>query len=251
MNAIHRWNYQCLDQSSQTINETIWSKDKPTQCKDGSHTLIDGSQTIVETISSNEVTAKEDSDGYFETTQVNFDIPTGTPGAISEHDISWPMNILMWRTILTPTADMVGDVITVMGSPETTVGTLTADGTIGDTILNVDSTVLDNTIRGFLITIDDTVNKDVLGRCVGVDKVNGTITVENGLSYNYLTGSPVKISVYIIKDIFITDTNTIDVGMKGFKGKMLSAGTILRIYYTNNSGTSKTFKWRVEYYNEG
>ena len=54
------------------------------------------------------------------------------------------MDILLWKTILTPTPDMIGDTISVLAVPETTVGVLTVGASIGDTVLNVNSTVTDN-----------------------------------------------------------------------------------------------------------
>ncbi|GAH07313.1 unnamed protein product, partial [marine sediment metagenome] len=153
----------------------------------------------------------------FETTHVNMAIPFGTPGAVTEHDVSWPMDILMWRTLLTPLSDMIGDQISVLAAPETTVGIVTSLVSIGDTVINVNSTVTDNTIRGFLITLDDGVNKDVLGRCTNVDGGAGTITVTTPTTYSFAAmTTPVKISVYLLKDIDITDTKVIDIGSKGF-----------------------------------
>lgn len=228
-----------------------WDTVEPTVCPNDSGHSISGPITIVETISVNKFTAVENSDGYFETSHVKMDIPSNLPETVTEHDVSWPMDILLWKTILTPTSDMIGDEINVVASPETTVGVVGAPVGIGDTVITVNSTVLENTMRGFLITLDDTVNKDVLGRCTNIDLNNSTITVETPTSYAYSPGTPVKISVYIIKDLYISDTNNVDIGAKGFQGKSLPAGTILRVYYTNNSGTSKVFRWRPEYYNLG
>ncbi len=58
-------------------------------------------------------------------------------------------------------------------------------------------------------------------------------------------------SIYIIKDLYITDTDRIPIGRKGMKGKIVPQGKIIRVYYTNNSGTAKTLRWRPEYYNNG
>ena len=226
-----------------------WKDDPPTVCPHNSvHEIITNS--IKE--STNSFTAEENSEGYFETTHIPMDIPSGTPGDITEHDVSWDMDILLWMTYLTPTSDMIGDEISVLAAPETTVGVLTAPAGIGDTVLNVNSTVTDNVWRGFIITLDDGVNKDVLGRCTAVDAGAGTITVKTPTSFAFAAGTtPVKMSIYVIKDIYVMDTETIPIGGKGFRGKNLPAGTILRVYYTNNSGTAKLYRWRIEYYNIG
>jgi len=250
---INRYQVYCIEEGKfiETLSETA-----PTECPNPinhtSRAINQDLTSIIETFDKNIIRAEEDTDGYFETTHITMSIPSGTPGDTTEHDVSWPMDILLWRTLLTPTSDMIGDQISVLASPETTVGVLAAPVNIGDTVLTVNSTVIDNMWRGFLITLDDGVNKDVLGRCTAIDSGASTITVETATSYAFAAGTtPVKISVYILKDLYISDTNVIDIGTKGFKGKTITAGTILRVYYTNNSGTAKTFRWRPEYYNDG
>ena len=244
---IHKWEYKCVEED---ILVYMWSTDVPTTCPNNNGHTIDTNApiSIIETISSNTFRAEENTDGYFETEHIEMNIPSGTPGDVTEHDVSWPMDIILWKTLLTPTSDMINDQISALASPETTVGVIGASVNIGDTVLTVNSTVLDNTLRGFLITLDDGVNKDVLGRCIAKDDINSTITVNTATSFAYAPGTPVKISVYIIKDLFITDTNVIVIGGKGLKGKSVPAGLILRVYYTNNSGTAKTFRWRTEQY---
>jgi len=243
--------YQIYCKSEKKIIKE-WSLTPLTKCPNSINHEVDLDSSKIDEGYNNTIIAQEASDGYFETTHVNMSIPDGTPGTVTEHDVSWPMDILMWRTLLTPLSDMIGDQLSVLAGPETTVGIVTSLVNIGDTVINVNSTVIANTIRGFLITLNDGVNKDVLGRCTAVDTGASTITVTTPTTHSFAAmTTPVKISIYLLKDIDITDTKVIDIGSKGFKGKNLPAGTILRVYYTNNSGTAKTFKWRPEYYNLG
>ena len=230
-----------------------WNTIEPTVCPNNNTHSIDTALTVIlETISEKKVIAKENSDGYFETTHVEMNIPSGTPGDVSPNDVTWPMDILLWRTLITPTSDMIGDYISVVASPETTVGVLTAPLVGGETVLNVNSTVTANMWRGFLVNIFDGVNKDVLGRCTNVDIGAGTITVETPVTNAFSAGTTyVQIGVFVLKDIYIADTSTIDIGLKGAKGKLIEANMILRVLYTNNSGTNKTLRWRAEYYNNG
>ena len=223
-----------------------WNTSTPTLCPNNSYHSIAADSVRLADDYKDIAEVKENSDGYFETTHIVMNVPTGSPGDIVTHDVTWPMDILLWRTLLTQTSDMNGDSISVVAAPETTVAVLTATVNVGDTVLNVNSTA--NIERGFLITLDDGTNKDVLGRCTAVDSGAGTITVETATSYSYVANDPVKISIYILKDIDIVNTETMDIGSKGFKGKTITQGTILRIYYTNNSGTSKTVRWRPELY---
>ena len=247
--SVHNYRIWCVTESAYVYT---WGTETPTVCPNNpAHTIDANSITIVETVSTNAVTAEENSNGYFETTHIIMNVPVGTPGDIVTQDITWPMDILLWKTLLTPTSDMIGDVISVLASPETTVGVATAPVNIGVTTINVNSTVTANTQRGFLITLDDGVNKDVCGRCTAVDANAGTISFQTATVNSFTAGTPVKISVYVLNNIRIIDTNIIDIGGKGFKGKTIPVGLTLRIYYTNNSGTSKTVVWRAEYYANG
>ena len=238
----------CYDENSIVYS---WGSVAPTVCPNNSNHSVDPNSVQTSIKYDDSIKAEETSDGYFETSTVTMVIPAGTPGTVTEHDVSWPMDILLWNTRINPTTPMIDDEMTVVAAPETTIGVLGATGATGATVLTVDSNVIANSYRGFLTTLDDGVNKDVVGRTTNIDSVNSQITVETPLSYEFAPGTPVKISVYILKDIYIGNTNEIVIGLKGFKGKMVTAGTILRVYYTNNSGTEKTIRWRPEYYNLG
>ena len=246
---VNQYRVWCNDEAAYVYT---WDSVEPTVCPNNNTHIINTSlTTIVNTVATNRVIAEENSDGYFETEHITINIPSGTPGDLFEHDVTWPMDVLLWRTLITPTSDMIGDTISVVASPETTVGVLTAPVTGGDTVFNVNSTVTDNMWRGFLVNLSDGVNKDFLGRCINVDSVAGTITVSTAAVNNFAAGSAVQIGVFTLKDIYVADTSTIDIGLKGAKGKTVTAGMIMRVRYTNNSGTSKTLRWRSEIYNQG
>lgn len=228
-----------------------WSDVPPTVCPNSINHEIELNSVKIDESYNGNIIVQEASDGYFETTHIKMNVPSGNPGDVTEHDITWIFDVLLWKSVLTPLSDMIGDKISVLAQPETQIGIIGATAAIGSTTFGVNSTVLENIWRGFLITLNDGVNKNVVGRCTIIDKINNTITVETPTTVEFLTGTHVQISVYVLKDIDIIDTNPIDIGSKGFKGKILNAGKILRVYYTNNSGTSKLFRWRPEYYNLG
>lgn len=254
---VHKY---CIWCDTESANVYTWATSTPTVCpNNNTHSINTNLTTIVETVSSNQVEvtsgkiiAQENSDGYFETSHIEMSISSGTPGAITPHDVTWPMDFLLWRTLFTPTADMVGDYISVVASPNTTIGVLTAPVTPGTTTFNVNSTVTANMMRGFLVNLYDGVNNNILGRCTNVNVGAGTITVQTATTNSFAAGTTyVQIGIYVLKDIFIADTSIIDIGLKGSKGKTITAGMILRVFYTNNSGTSKTIRWRYEGYLQG
>jgi hypothetical protein len=253
MTDVYQYRVYCNTEAAYVY---VWGTTGPTVCpNNNTHSINTSLTAIVNTVSTNTVVASEDSkDGYFETSHIIMTIPSGTPGNIIPNDVSWPMNVLLWKTIITPTSDMIGDSISVVASPETTIGVLTSPigiGATGAAVLNVSATVISNIWRGFRVNLFDGVNKNVLGRCTDVNKVNNTITVEIANTNGFAAGAYVQIGVFVIKEIFITDTAIIDIGTKGFKGKTINAGVKLRVLYTNNSGTAKTLRWRIEMYNLG
>lgn len=228
----------------------VWGP-KPTVCPHNSVHEIALDSVRVDENFNNTIIAAENTYGDFETEPVNLIVPAGTPGDVTEHDVSWDMDILLWLSYLKPTSDMIGDSITVVAAPETTIGGVTAPISIGDTTISVNPGIFQYVKRGYLITLDDGVNKDVVGRCTAVDSINNTISFKNPTTYAFSPGIPVKMSIYIIKDMPVIDTDRIPIAQKGMKGKNVPQGTIIRVYYTNNSGTSKNVYWRPEYYNNG
>ena len=250
MSEVYLYRLFCIEENEYVYT---WNTKEPSLCPNA-HTdrsINTDITTIVKTIATNTVKTEENTHGDFETQHIKMDIPSGNPGNITEHDVTWDMDVLLWLSYLKPTPDMIGDVINVVAVPETQIGAIVSPVIIGDTVLNVDSGIFTHIQRGYLITLDDEINKDVLGRCVDKDLDNNTITVKSPASFSYNPGTPVKISIYIINNLYITDTDVIPIGHKGMKGKLIEKGKIIRVYYTNNSGTSKTFRWRPEYYNNG
>lgn len=238
----------CNDESSVV---TLFADTPPTVCPNNSVHNIDQESVILSDDYYGKIISQEMSTGDFETTHITMNIVSGVPGAVTTYDVSWPMDILLWKTEMTSNAAMVGDIITVMAAPETTVGVLTAAVSIGTTVLPVNPEIFNYLLRGYTVTLNDGTHKNFLGRCIMGDPVNNTITVETALANSFAAGVPVQMSIYVLKDIYMGDTSTITIGGKGMRGKLLPAGTILRVYYTNNSGTAKTFRWRPEYYNNG
>lgn len=229
----------------------VWGSTPPTTCPNNNTHDIALDSIREDHQFNNKIITEENTTGDFETEDITMEIPQGVPGEVSEHDVTWPMDFLLWKTILKPSSEMIGDLITVLAIPETTVGAIVAPINIGDTTFYVDPGIFNYIKRGYVITLDDTTNKEFLGRITHIDSVSGTITTENATAYGYNPGTPVKMSIYVIKNLYMSDTDPIEIASKGIKGKSIQSGGILRVYYTNNSGTYKMFRWRTEGYNDG
>ncbi len=92
-----------------------------------------------------------------------------------------------------------------------------------------------------------------MGRITAIDTVNLTVTVENELANSYVTSPPtyIKLNVFSVKNFSIDKTENVGFGNKGFRGKTIPAGTILRVRYVNNDGVAKTWNWKAQYYITG
>lgn len=252
MSTVYQYRVYCIEEGK---NVNVWATTTPKLCPNN-HTdrSIDPNRTtVVSSLSTNTIKAEEPTEGYFQATTVEMNIPSGSPGDVTLIDVSWPMDILIWKTEFNPVSDMMGDKINVIGDPGLSVGALTADASATDTVLNVSNTVTDNVIRGFDVQLTDGSTTEKLGRIVGVDKDNFQITVENALTNNFLASSPtyVQLNVCSVKDFKIDTLNKTQFGEKGFRYKTLPANTVMRLEYTNNNGLPKIWNWRIEYYITG
>jgi len=250
MSTIYLYRVYCIQENKDVFQ---WSEIPPTICpNDHGDRTIDSSRTVIVDSRGKEiVTVNEPTDGYYQAITDKIIVPSDTPGSTYIHNLSFPMDVIMWRSEFKPSTNMVGDELSVIAGPDTIVGTLTSSGSIGETTITVSSTVITNVVKGIDIAIDDTVNYQDLGRVTAIDTDNSTITFENSLTNNYAIGSLIKINICMLRDYVIDDdSERLKFGDKGFKGKLIPAGTVMRLKYKNNNGQAKTWYWRLEYYYE-
>lgn len=212
---------------------------------------LDHSRTVRSAQYSNKIVQIQNSTpGNFQYTTIHFNVPSGTPGDVTDHDFAWPMDIMVWRTEFVSSAEHVGDSASTVISPDQIIGILTADANIGDTELSIDSNAFSfpNLTRGIDVKLDDTANSEELGRIVGIDRVNFKINVETPLTQNFLTGTYFIINICIVKDIVINQANrSLLIGQKGFSTIDIPAGIITRFKYKNNDGLAKDVYVEMEY----
>lgn len=249
MTTVYLFKVYCIAEA-QYVN--VWAEDTPTLCpNDHPDRSINplATQTI-DTRTLNQVRVEEPTDGYWMSEEIPMNIPATAPGAVVDIDSTWPYDIRIWRTEFKPIPDSIGDTFSIEAGPNTTVGVLTAPVTGGvDTVFTVSQTVTDNISIGFDVRLTDGGNTEDLGRCIGVDKVNFQIEVENAPVNNYAAGvTLVQMTNVVVRNHTIQNVDRDSFGDKGFKSKLLPANTVLRMSYTNNNGLAKSWPWRVEHY---
>lgn len=246
MTTLYHYKIWCTTENDYIFT---WMTEPPTTCPNNNgHTVDTNSIILIETVSEQAVTIKQPTDGYFMIEHYEFPIPSGTPGDTVTINHVMDDTVLLWITGFDGTPESVGDKFDVVVNPDTTIGVVTSTVNVTDTVINVNSTVTANAVRGMYITLDDTVNVQNVGKILAIDAGAGTLTVKIPSDYTFAPGTLVKINFYMAKNIVINSLNTHNAGEKGFSGKVIPAGTHLRMFYTNNDGAAKTFVWKFGYY---
>lgn len=121
--------------------------------------------------------------------------------------------------------------------PEKIIGELTADVTIGDTILNVSSTVIENMKIGFMCILSDGNINECLGHVLNIDKVNSQITIQIAAVYGYSAISPtyVKLSVLMLKADRIGAAGPHKLGTDKLGSSLVRKNETVRVFYNNFS----------------
>jgi hypothetical protein len=246
MTTIFQWRVHCTAENKDVF---IWSIDKPTLCPNDHIDRAVINAVIVDSLSPTDVIANEPSTGYYQAVSIPMEIPTTELGKLVEIDISFPMDVLLWKTDCNIKESMIGDNICVIIDPDQSIGLITDDALSGINTIKVDSNTLEKIQIGFDVSIDDGNKKENLGRVVDINKEDGVVIVENPPSTNFYKVSNVAVllNICMVRYIIFEDAGDKFVfGDKGFKGKIIEKNTKLRVSYTNNNGLAKTWYWRVE-----
>lgn len=199
----------------------------------------------------NEVVVNEPTTGLFQAKTFPMQVPAGDVGDVSDHDVQWDTDIILWQSSITPAQDMLGDSMCVVYNPDVKVGELTQDAILGDNVIHVTSETFNYVQKGLDLSIDNGVKKEELGEILNCDMVNNTITTRKQVQSNFYTNSGTVDILYnycIVKDRHFENGQEIIFGNKGFRGAEIPEGTKMRVKYTNNSGTAKNIYWHAQFY---
>jgi len=244
--VVNQYRVYCVTESEY---QYVWGTVEPTTCpNNNSHTITSSATVIVSKVESKDVIITQEI------------IPTGgsyraetrkltmVGNDTVQDDRAWlfPANALAIQ--FHTSAENIGDTVTLAIAPNTTVGILTSDVAVNDTILNVSSTVTDFIRVGYELTLTDGINTEVLGVVVNVNPGAGQVTVETACPTAFAAATPtyVQQTVYFIKDFYLQGPYTYKLGDTTIGSSYIPTGTIVRIKYTNNSAAAKTFVGIVE-----
>jgi hypothetical protein len=245
-NTIYKYRIFC-----QTENNfvTTWDKTQPTVCpNNNSHTIDTSSITITEQIADNNVNIIQSQPGFTNGFYIVEGWTLVIPANSSAYkDVSWPYNTSIMTMNLQPSTDNIGDTVNAYAGPDTTIGIITQTLAQNVSVINVNSTVLQNIKLGYNVSIVNNTQNINMGDCISIDTVNSRITCNTVASESIAPGSYIKVSRHIIKNFTFTTNNIINLANKSVSSTAFPANTIARLVYKNNSNTEKTFVYNSEY----
>jgi hypothetical protein len=169
---------------------------------------------------------------------------TAPPNEDYIYTVKWKIPVRVLAVYFSCKEDNIGDIINNIVSPGMTIGILTNNVNIGDTIIPIISQVFDKLEIGFEILI----NNDFIGEIIDIDQLNKTITIGEELQNNYIIGSLIKVQVRPIKNLTINSTNRYSIGLSKIGGALILENTLVNVVYSNKSLlNSKDFTFELEY----
>lgn len=199
---------------------------------------------------SNQVLVKEEdikTGGHFQVKTIHV---TAAANETKLHDISWPHDVNILSVSLYSTADMVGDKVSALIAPNTTIGAITADVATTDTTFTVQSSVVQNIRIGYLVTITDLTNTDECGVVTAIDLGAFTITVETAPTNAYLAATPTYIQMTVqmmVQHEMPGFDFVLILGESKIGASHIPANTTVRIKYENSTAAQKDLIACVEY----
>lgn len=232
--------------------EYVWSDDEPTVCPvNNAHSVDTSSVSIENQVSTTRVKIIEEN------------IPTGEnfmaeshcmtyatgPNVVSNYDYSWPFPITVLDVSVVSKEENEGDEIKLCVSPDTIIGVIGIDAATGATGATVSSTVIDNLMVGYEVSLFDGATSCQCGRVVNIDTANSKISWENPTERSYEASGPtyVRLSVYVMNNYVIGPPHIYPVGEGKIGGSYVPANTIVRAYITNKDNYSKAIIGQIEY----
>jgi hypothetical protein len=236
MSQVNLWRVYCETESDWSYRY-LAEGTIPSKCfNDTAHTININSLQKIETVSNSNVLIIEESiptNGNHKSVGYKCECTVG----VSTHDFSFDIPISALSISFNTHADNQNDTLEVIIGPETPSGVITSDVSIGDTIINVSPTVIENVQLGYYVNLSDSTNNDNLG------------IVKTATSNAFLASSPtyVKLSVKAIDNFTFGYPGRYVIGESKIGGSYVPKNTIVRVVYTNNGNATRYFYPNIDY----
>jgi hypothetical protein len=248
--TLYKWKIYCVTDSTY---EYIWldeNQPEPTTCPTNTAHTIDATQTsIVETRAPDIVNINQEDTLTGQNYAWNTQSFTALANQTTSYTFSFPFNISVLEAQFISAEENRGDSWSWVIAPNTTIGALTGNVSVDDTVINVSPTVTANIKVGFYVNLFDGVNTEELGRVLAIDSDAGTITVETASTQAFSALSPtyVRMNIYFMKDAVFGHPWNLIYGEGKIKSSFVPANTLVQVDYTNNSpSTDKVITCSLE-----
>ncbi len=233
MATIHKYQIKCTTDDTW---ETIWAENEPTTCPTNtSHSINSGLTSIIDSRDSNTVEIKEETiptGGNFKFKSFTLD---NIANSTTTTNISFthPVNVVSVQ--ITTEEIHRNDVMCWMVSPNTIVGAITSDVSIGDTTINVSETVSDNVKVGYHVNLWTGLATEDLGIVIAVDTIGRTITVDTPSTAVYTAATPTyfRMTIMYADHIELGPPQTFELGASKIGASFLPANVPLVCEYEN------------------
>ncbi len=212
--------------------------DVPTTCyNNNTHTINSSSVQLLETISQSAVSIKEDKVDIGRNVYVKpIEFINVEAGTTETQYCTFPLVTSMYSFKFLFNERNIGDRVSIYANPDTTLGLITANVSVGDTVIGAPPGLMLYGWPGFHLNITDGTNNDHLGIIKSIDRVNNTVTVSEPAEHAFSsTNTVVKMTIRVCDEMLISGPGYLPIGEDVIGGSGLPAGTIARFSYTNNS----------------
>jgi hypothetical protein len=227
-----------------------WAQSEPHVCPNGDTHVVDPNLTVVlDTISEKTsfINGKSysGSHGYYMLEGCGWSSLPAEIGIVQlSRTFSFPI-VVYGMNVLFDAAN-TGDTFDVCMNPDTPIGAIIAPAAIGDQTFQVSPTVVQYAIPGFYLSLFDGANNVDLGLVTGVG--SNTVTTANATTLAFAPGSYILLTVCIVKNVKVHNSENIKVGYGTMAGKPLPGGTTIQVKYNNKNGAAnKNFMYNLEY----
>ena len=243
--SINYYRYFCNTENKYVYD---WSETIPVSCSnDITHHIDNTSFTIVDTVQSNNITIKQfsnDIHGSYRIESKTMFIPANQ--TFSTY-VSWPFNVSILTVNYTTNNIHKGDIINGYIGENTIIGKITQPINIGDFKIHVSDSVLDYINKGYLVNITDGVHVVNMEQCISIDKANNILLCEYPVNMSLNAESFVRITVHNMKNIHISEPESVRIANKHLGSSSIIAGTKVKMEYQNNGNVAKSFTFSFEY----
>lgn len=232
------WTMFC---ETEGVNIQVSHRHKPTTCPNNNNHIIDPDSIRYNIVP--EIPILSDptkNQGYYSVNTVSFNCPANTT---TTYDYSFDYDIvLIGGSVLCENVNQ-GDVLTVCLTPELVVGIITSPVSIGDTIINVNSTVIDYIFKGMEIVLGSEKYK-----IKNVDILTSTLELCTSATAAYTVMTYVRRNVYVLNQILLPSNRNLNFGTLNPSQTFIPAGYLFRFIYTNNNSTTVLCNTVLEHY---